>query len=196
MRSWQGCRRNATPPPSEAADPTTFNRTDRSLCLRNSCRKMPRSGFLVLGDPVGLELGRWQAAWRRVQPFPVINLLQEFTNGGASLGQIAILLPIHLFVFERFHERFVSRIVVRISFAAHADGDVLVLQQSRLIRRCVEYALAEFQRELAQALSTIQDDLGRLRHRKEQLHKRTCKPDRRNCLHRPHSKHRGSNWGA
>jgi hypothetical protein len=32
-------------------------------------------------------------------------------------------------------------------------------------------AAAEFQRQLAQALSTMQDDLGRLRERRAQLHK-------------------------
>jgi hypothetical protein len=40
----------------------------------NSYGKLPRSGVLLNPDSeVGLELGRWQVAERRVQPFLVVD---------------------------------------------------------------------------------------------------------------------------
>jgi hypothetical protein len=54
----------------------------------------------------------------------------------------------------------------------HLEAKLLAgLQTAVLKSDVIEYALAEFQRQLAQALSTMQDGLGRARDRKLQLEK-------------------------
>ena len=54
----------------------------------------------------------------------------------------------------------------------HLEANLLAGLQTAVLRsEAIEYALAEFQRQLAQALNTMQDDLGRARDRKAQLEK-------------------------
>ena len=54
----------------------------------------------------------------------------------------------------------------------HLEAKLLAgLQTTVLQSDAIEYALVEFQRQLAQALSTMEDDLGRARDRKAQLEK-------------------------
>ena len=54
---------------------------------------------------------------------------QEVTNASPSFGQISILHAIYFLVFESFHEAFRFGVIVRISFAAHADPQAMVLEQ-------------------------------------------------------------------
>src|SRR5260370_24064921 len=51
----------------------------------NSYRKLPRSGILVV---LRFELGRRQVAERRVQPFLVVDFLQELGDASTRLGQV------------------------------------------------------------------------------------------------------------
>lgn len=82
-------------------------------------RRHPQVLFELQGRPV---------TKRRVEPFLVVHALEEMRDRGPRLRQIAVLLPMHLFVFERLHEGLAGSIVVRIPFPAHADGDATAFQ--------------------------------------------------------------------
>ena len=66
--------------------------------LKNSYKKLPRSGILL----ISFEPGRWRVAQRRVQPFLIVDLFQKLADGRASVGQIAVFVAQHLFVFRVF----------------------------------------------------------------------------------------------
>jgi len=72
-----------------------------------------------------------------VQSFLVVDAFQKIFDRSARLGQNAIFLAVNFLVFERFHERVTEGVVVRISFSAHADGDVMSLQQIGVVAGCV-----------------------------------------------------------
>src|SRR6185437_2111215 len=99
----------------------------------NSSRKLPRSGILFREDLVGLELGRRQVAERRVEAFLVVDLFEELADRSARLGQVAVFVAQDLLVLERLHERFAGRVIPRIAFARHADGDAVALEQAGVI---------------------------------------------------------------
>jgi hypothetical protein len=45
-----------------------------------------------------------------VQPFPIIDTLQELANAGAGFVEIAVFVAINLLLFQSFHEGLASRI--------------------------------------------------------------------------------------
>jgi hypothetical protein len=47
-----------------------------------------------------------------MEPLLIVNAFQEFTDAGVGIVPVAILVPINLLVFERFHERLASAIIV------------------------------------------------------------------------------------
>jgi hypothetical protein len=51
---------------------------------KNSYRKLPRSGILL----IGFELGRRQVADCQVQPLLVVDLFEKLADRSTSLGQI------------------------------------------------------------------------------------------------------------
>src|SRR4051812_23056695 len=55
---------------------------------------------------IGFERGRRHVAQRGMQPFLVVDFFQKLADGRANVGQVAIFVAQHLFVLERFHERF------------------------------------------------------------------------------------------
>ena len=82
-----------------------------------------------------------------MQAFLVVNAFQKMPDGCARIVQIAVFLAVHLLVFQRFHERFAEGIVVRISFPAHADRDLALLQQTGVIAGSVLCAEQRIDRE-------------------------------------------------
>lgn len=79
------------------------------------------------------ELGRRQVAERGVQPLLVVDLFQEPGDGGASLGQVPVFVPMYLLVLQGLHERFASRVVPRVRLARHTDVDAV--RRGRTCRR-------------------------------------------------------------
>src|SRR3984957_20848933 len=72
-----------------------------------------------------------------MQPAPVVNLLQEFTDAAACVFQIAIVSSVYLLLFKRAHESLCACVVVGIAAAAHADLNFLLLQQPGVIARSI-----------------------------------------------------------
>src|SRR5271165_5288101 len=84
-----------------------------------------------------LKLSRRHIAESRVKPVLVVDAFEKFTDLRIGIGQVSILVTVDLFVLQRFHERFASRIIIRIPFAAHADLGTILLQQIGVIVRSV-----------------------------------------------------------
>src|SRR5216684_2201949 len=84
-----------------------------------------------------LELGWRNIPESRMKSLLIIDTLQEFADTGASVMEIAVFVAVDLLVFQRFHEGFAGRIVVRVSFAAHADGGAVLLQHRSVVLRSV-----------------------------------------------------------
>src|SRR5262245_66509350 len=75
-----------------------------------------------------LENGGWNVSERRVKAFLIVDALEKLADAGANFRKVAIFVAIHLLVFQRLHERFAGRVVIRIAFAAHADLDSVLFQ--------------------------------------------------------------------
>jgi hypothetical protein len=82
---------------------------------------------------LGFELDWGQIAERRVKALVIVDPLQELGDGGARIRQIAVLVAVDLFVFERLHEGLAGGVVPRISLARHADFDALGFEQIRVV---------------------------------------------------------------
>src|SRR5580704_18350204 len=75
-----------------------------------------------------------------MQPAPVVNFLQELTDAAACVFQTAIVSPVYLLLFQRAHESLCARVVVWIAAAAHADLNLVLLQQPGVIDRGILHA--------------------------------------------------------
>ena len=73
-----------------------------------------------------LILHRRTISERGVQTLGVVDLLEEVLDRGPGFAGIAVFLPIHLFVFQRLHERFAGGIVVGVPRPTHADRDPML----------------------------------------------------------------------
>src|SRR6516225_3109283 len=54
-----------------------------------------------------------------MEPGQIVYVFQELADPGVGLLEIAVFVAIDLLILQRFEERFASRIVVGIPFAAH-----------------------------------------------------------------------------
>jgi len=97
-----------------------------------------------------------------VQSLFVVDLFQEPFEGSAGFGQVAIILPIHLFVFQGFEEGLRPSIVMGISWSAHADADVLRPQQIGVIARGVLHATIGMMHRARCGLPLLQSHAQRL----------------------------------
>src|ERR1700722_10106822 len=86
-------------------------------CVRPSCGNL---AVAVTGRHA-FEFCRRPVAQRRVQPPPVVNLIDELHNAFSRLGQSPVFLPVHLLGFQRLHPRFTSGIFPGTGFVTHAD---------------------------------------------------------------------------
>src|SRR5262245_24948960 len=117
--SMRGCRKRAT---------------SRRACalLYQSPQFVGGSTPSLRGASVLLELSRRPIAESRVEPFLVVDALEKLPDAGASLLTIAIFVAIHFLVLQRFDERFADGVVIRVSFAAHADARLVLLEYFRI----------------------------------------------------------------
>src|SRR5262245_54466306 len=95
----------------EAAQPPRVSmrcgphRTDRFRHALENARLASCVSLWRRHSQVLLELHGRSVAKRRVESFLVVQPLEEMLDRGPRLRQIAVFLPMHLFVFERLHER-------------------------------------------------------------------------------------------
>ena len=75
-----------------------------------------------------------------MKPFLIVDLLQELSDAGAGFCKITLFVSIDLFVFQRLQERLTGRIVLRVTFAAHADLGFVAFQHLRVLLRSVWHA--------------------------------------------------------
>src|SRR5271165_3740201 len=108
-----------------------------SFFVCRSCGHLRWVGWSRRNKQRAFEFDRRQIAEGRMQPLAVIDLFDELSDMGSGLGQVAVFLPVNLFVLERFHERFAGSIVVWVAPAAHADADSVLFEQPGVIVRCV-----------------------------------------------------------
>src|SRR5687768_9971501 len=75
----------------------------------------------------GFKVGRRQVAQGRVQPLPIVDLLDEAADRAARLLGGPVRAPIDLFALQRAHEALRLGVVVRGADPAHARLDAVVL---------------------------------------------------------------------
>src|SRR5207247_10283432 len=76
-----------------------------------------------------LKVGGGQIVQRRVQPLPIVDLLDEAADRAARLLRGAVGAPIDLFALQGAHEAFRLGVVVRRADPAHARLDPVGRQQ-------------------------------------------------------------------
>ena len=64
-----------------------------------------------------------------MEPLFVVDLLEEAFDRGLGVRQIAVFLPVDLFVLQGLDKRFARRVVPGIRFRRHADWDAVLLKQ-------------------------------------------------------------------
>ena len=113
----------------EAREPATLDVSGAAIDVEHWDQLEDRSvgiDTIINGVPeTHIEL-----AERGVKPFFVVDFLQELANRLMRLLQIPVFAAKNLFVFQRFHKRFASRVVPRIAFARHADADSVLFGKS------------------------------------------------------------------
>jgi hypothetical protein len=83
--------------------------------------------------------------WRQIadcgmQTPAVIDIIKNAPDPASDVGQVFVLVEIDLVIPERFHEALTLGIVVRVSFPAHADSNLMVVEQPRVIGRRILHA--------------------------------------------------------
>src|SRR6266478_2511532 len=94
-----------------------------------------------------LELSRRHVAQSRVQSLLIVDAFQELTDLRVGVSQVAVLGAINLFVLQCFHERLAGRVVIGVTFAAHADLDAVLLQQAGVVVRSILHATIGMMRQ-------------------------------------------------
>src|SRR6266852_2905428 len=92
-------------------------------------------------SPLSLKLCRWQVSQRGMQPLVHVDLLQKAPDVGSRIRQIAILMQVHLFLFERAHEPLNKGIFRWRAFGGHTDLHLCPLQHLHIAMRGVLYPL-------------------------------------------------------
>src|SRR5215468_9403210 len=94
----------------------------------------------ILFSALFFKFCRWQIADRGMQPTTVVDFIQKPPDPAPGIGEVFVLVEIYLVILERFHKALTLGIVVRISLTAHADPNVMLIEQPRVIVRRVLHA--------------------------------------------------------
>src|SRR5580704_19058219 len=77
---------------------------------------------------------------RRVQPSAIVIAFDKLLDVGLQIGPVAVPASVNLLLFERLDEAFALGVVVRVSGAAHAGHDAMLLEQGGVDDRGVLHA--------------------------------------------------------
>src|SRR3954454_3170769 len=97
---------------------------------------MHRTRFLILFRSPNSARGRITQS--RVEVPGIVGLLQKRADAAPCYGDVTVLGPVYFFMLGRLHEALGFGVVVRV--AAHADLDMVLMQQAGVITASVLYA--------------------------------------------------------
>ncbi len=68
-----------------------------------------------------------------MQPLLIIDRFEKMADRGSRLRHRLVFTQVDFFVLERFHKALRLRVVISIAAPRHADADVMLFEQVRVV---------------------------------------------------------------
>ena len=94
-----------------------------------------------------------------MKPLLVVDDFEKVFDVGEGVREVRVVVDVDFLDFEGFHERFGHRVVVRIRLTAHADLDMVLVQQRDVFVASVLYPLVRVMHQFCGDVPTRQRHL-------------------------------------